>query len=242
MVNRAPRTAAATRHCTPVLGVGHVLLSSPPTPRVQLHSGSQHLVRSQPGAINSDKPPRRVALLHAPCTWKALLSRHLLDILVSFVTRTTALIWMLLRASRLTKDLVSICYTPLRSWRRGPHPLDLSSCLVHNWQQQSAFNRQQCEFIDVARFDALSASNCAILVYQWDQKLSRDISTFVDSWFLEVPSSARQTEERESSDLRKPCRESTVSRATSSRIVLSAGGWIRPDHGHSRHGMSVLSL
>lgn len=31
VVNRAPRTAAATRHCIPVLGVGHVLLSSPPT-------------------------------------------------------------------------------------------------------------------------------------------------------------------------------------------------------------------
>lgn len=34
--------------------------------------------------------------------------------------------------------------------------------------------------------------------------------------------------------------ESAVNGATPSRIVLSAGGWIRPDHGHSRHGTSAF--
>lgn len=52
VVNRAPRTAAATRHCTPVLGVGHVLLSSPPTSRVQLHSGCSQAAHPQPARRN----------------------------------------------------------------------------------------------------------------------------------------------------------------------------------------------
>lgn len=139
---------------------------------------------------------------------------------------------------------VSIYYTPPRDLENVvPRSLsDLSPCRAFVIrQQQSAFNSSTVWIHLRGEIRCTLVKLCNSSVSVRSEKLSRGIS-IRRQLIPRDSSSARQTKERGSSDPREPCRDNTVSGATSSRIVLSAGGWIRPDHGHSRHGTFAFSL
>lgn len=78
VVNRAPRTAAATRHCIPVLGVGHVLLSSPPTRtfnRTPFRSGSSAAFAGSEARINAVEPAV-ASRASTPVPWRKRRARR----------------------------------------------------------------------------------------------------------------------------------------------------------------------